>query len=69
MSSDPARRRFFMLQALRWSGVAMVLIGLAIARGRIALPPQAGYALVAIGLIDALLLPTLLIRRWKTPGS
>ncbi len=67
--SDPARRRFFTIQALRWSGLALVLIGLAVTRGRIALPLEAGYVLVVAGLFDALLLPSLLMRRWKSPPS
>ena len=64
---DPARARFFILQAIRWSGVAFVLIGLMIMQRRIDLPKEAGYALVLIGLFDALFVPTLLARRWKSP--
>ena len=67
MSDDPARARFFVIQLLRLSGVAFVLLGLAILNGAIALPEIAGYALLAVGLGDALVAPILLARRWKTP--
>lgn len=69
MSQDSARRRFFTIQALRWSGLALVLVGLAATRGRIPLPQGVAYALVVIGLFDALILPSLLVRRWKSPPS
>lgn len=67
MNCDPARARFLILQALRWTGVAMVLAGLLIARGRIDLPAVAGYALILAGLFDTLIAPRLLARRWKSP--
>lgn len=68
MSDDRAKRRFFIIQALRWSGLALVLVGLAATRGRMPLPESAGYALVIIGLVDALILPSVLARRWKSPS-
>lgn len=64
---DPARTRFFILQAIRWSGVALVVIGLMIVQRRIDLPEEAGYALLLFGVIDTLFVPILLIRRWKSP--
>lgn len=64
---DPARARFFILQAIRWSGVALVVIGLMTIQRRIDLPQEAGYALLLAGLFEALFLPTLLARRWKSP--
>lgn len=67
MSDDRARARFIAIQALRWTGVAMVLIGLLAMNGRIDLPRAAGYILVAVGLFDVLIMPTVLARRWRTP--
>lgn len=67
MSDDRARARFIAIQALRWTGVAMVLIGLLAMNGRIDLPRAAGYVLVTVGLFDVLIMPTLLARRWRTP--
>jgi len=67
MSNDPARARFFVIQTMRLSGVIMVMAGLAILNGVITLPDVAGYAVLAAGLADALVVPTLLARRWRTP--
>ena len=67
MNRDPAKPRFIAIQALRWSGAAMVMFGLLIVYGRIDLPEAAGYALTVVGLIDALIMPTVLARRWRSP--
>lgn len=67
MSDDPAKPRFFMILALRWSGVALVLLGMMVQAGRTALPQPLGYALLVVGLACAMIFPTLLARRWKTP--
>ena len=60
-----------MIQLLRLSGVAMVLIGLLIAAGRTemlaGIPDAIGYVLIAVGLVDFFVVPTLLARRWRTP--
>ena len=34
MSDDPAKARFFLLQLLRWSGLALVLVGLLVVNGK-----------------------------------
>lgn len=65
--SDAAKSRFFVIQLVRWTGLAIFMVGLLIALGRIDLPAPVGYVLIAIGLVDALILPTMLTRRWKTP--
>lgn len=65
--ADPARRRYFTIQAVRAAGVAMVLLGILVLNGKLAWPELLGYFLVLNGLFDALFLPTLLARRWKTP--
>lgn len=64
---DPARAKFFAIQALRMSGVAMVVVGILVIYGKIALPLEAGYVLFAVGLLDALFMPTVLARIWRTP--
>lgn len=64
---DPAKARFVVIQLARWTGVAMLLLGLLAIQGKLDLPPVAGYALAAIGLIDAFIVPILLARRWKSP--
>lgn len=62
-----AKRRYFTIQAVRVAGVVMVLLGLLVLNGKLAWPQLLGYFLVLNGLFDALFVPTLMARRWKTP--
>ena len=64
---DPAKSRFIVIQAMRWIGLALVLLGLLIVNRKVDLPEAAGYGLVVFGLFDALIMPTILARRWKSP--
>lgn len=64
---DPAKGRFFIIQALRLSGVALVVLGVAVIAGKVPLPEMAGYVLLAVGVADALIVPRFLARRWRTP--
>ena len=70
--TDPdtrARNRFIIIQLVRISGVALVLIGLLVMNGRINLPREAGFVRAAAGLFEAMLAPLLLARKWKTPSQ
>jgi hypothetical protein len=67
-ASDPAKSRFIAIQLIRLTGVGMVMLGIAIMVGKVDLPRVAGYALAAIGLFDAMAMPVILARRWRTPG-
>ncbi len=73
MNGDPqaeelARRRFMVLGLVRFSGVALAVFGAAItARVLTFLPEEAGYIIIAAGAIDALVVPIVLGRAWKTP--
>jgi hypothetical protein len=62
-----AKRRYFTIQAVRASGAAMALLGILVLNGKLAWPQLAGYLLVLDGLFNALFMPTLLAKRWKTP--
>jgi len=67
MSDDPARARFAAIQLVRIAGVAGVVLGILAASRRTLLPPQAGYVLIAAGLVATFVLPAMLIRKWRTP--
>lgn len=67
MADDPAKARFFAIQLMRWTGLAMVLIGLLIVQRGIGPPVETGYALVLIGLLDGLIMPSVLARKWRSP--
>jgi hypothetical protein len=63
---DPAKARWMAIQLVRWTGLAVFILGLLICAGKIDLPIEAGWLLIAVGLLDALFVPTLLARRWKS---
>jgi len=67
MNDEKAKARWIAIQAVRWSGFAIFVIGLLIYAGKIELPIEAGYALMAVGILDALLMPSFLARLWRTP--
>jgi hypothetical protein len=66
MNDDPAKARWLVIQAVRWSGVGIFVLGLLIYADKIDLPKIAGYVLMGIGLLDAFFMPTFLARLWKT---
>lgn len=67
---DPARQRFMVLTLLRFSGVALMLIGMANMVARTVEPADLiGGAIFIVGLLDSLILPRLLARKWRTPPA
>ena len=66
-ADDKARNRYFIIQALRIVGVAMVVAGIAMVRGKFGGEPLVGYVLIVIGLLDTFGTPVLLARKWRTP--
>lgn len=68
-----ARQRFFLLGALRFGGVVMVMIGIAMMMGRLGpggdIGRYAGLAVALFGTFDVTILPMLLARRWKSGGE
>ena len=64
---DPAKARWLVLQAVRWTGLGLFIFGLLIYARKIDLPMEAAWAMMAVGLLDALFVPTMLARKWKTP--
>jgi hypothetical protein len=65
-AQDPAKARFLVLQALRFTGVVLAILGALIVSGRIDLPREAGLMLILVGAADALFVPIFLARKWKT---
>lgn len=62
-----AQYRFLVLNLCRLTGAVMLVIGLAvIAREAFGLPKAAGYLLFVVGMIDFILVPVLLAKRWKS---
>jgi hypothetical protein len=65
---DPARARFFALGLIRLAGVALAFLGVAIIAKRLVEPAEiVGGLLLFIAAIDVLVVPLLLVKRWRTP--
>jgi hypothetical protein len=64
-----ARTRFFVINATRLIGVALILIGILGLRGKLAFPDPASYAFIAFGLFDFAAMPLILARRWRSPSE
>jgi hypothetical protein len=69
--SDPAKARFFTIQAVRLFGTACVLVGLLQIVGKFplldAVPRWVGYIVLANGLFDVFVVPIMMAKRWRTP--
>lgn len=63
-----ARRRFIIMRAANLCGALLVVLGMLVMTGRLRvdLPSQAGYVLAAVGLFEALVLPRILARAWRS---
>ena len=63
---DPAAGRVWTIQLVRLVGLGLVIFGAMIVAGRVDQNPLVGSALMVIGLMDFLIVPRLLARRWKS---
>ncbi|MEE4317638.1 MAG: hypothetical protein V2I74_11725 [Erythrobacter sp.] len=63
------RNRYLVLNAVRVGGLAMLMLGLAIARGVIDAPYWLGVSLAVVGLLDFFFGPRLLARGWSSQGN
>lgn len=69
-AADPARARFMVITLLRLSGMVLMLLGMGImATGMVEPRDIVGGAIFLAGALDALILPRLLIRKWRTPPA
>jgi hypothetical protein len=60
-----ARQRFIILNALRFSGIALIMLGFAIVRRVIDLPWAVGAVLAVVGLLEFFFLPRFVARAWN----
>lgn len=62
-----AQYRFLAINLCRITGAIMLVIGLAvISREAFGLPKPAGYVLFLIGMLDFLVVPVFLAKKWKS---
>ena len=67
---DPARTRFFTLGLIRLLGVASAFLGVAVIAKRWVEPAEIiGGLLLLNGAVDVLVVPVLLVKRWRTPNG
>lgn len=66
--TDPAARKFWILQAARFGAVFMVFIGALIIGKILDLPEAVGYVLLVIGALEFFLAPRVLMRSWQKNG-
>ena len=65
---DPARARFFALGFIRLGGVVLAFVGISIIAKRWVEPAEIiGGVLLFIAAIDVLVVPLILVKRWRTP--
>lgn len=64
-----ARNRYLVINAVRFGGVIMILIGLAIANDVWDLPDMLAYALIILGMTEVFFIPFFLSKRWSTKSE
>jgi hypothetical protein len=69
MNEELAKKRFMILNLVRFSALAFIFAGAANIGGKLMpeLMPVLGYVLLVIGAVDFFLAPVLLKRIWRTP--
>ena len=67
-NEDTAARRFFLLQAIRLSGVVLILLGAMTLAGVTGWPDMVGAVLLVGGAVDFFFIPVLLAKHWKQHG-
>ena len=66
MTEEQAKQRFFLLAGIRLSGVVIAFFGIAVVMKRLIEPADiVGTALMAIGAFSVIVLPLVLLRRWR----
>ncbi len=68
-NEDLAKQRFLMLNMVRLMSTALLIVGLLIVAGKIDMPRPAGAAFAIFGLLELVLLPRFLARKWKSPDA
>ena len=68
MTDTRARTGFIIITLVRFSGVALVMLGFAIVRGVIDLPYAVGPVLAVAGFFEVFFLPRFIARRFRDEG-
>ena len=70
-AEELARKRFMILNLVRFGSIALIFAGLANIAGKLlpGLSPFPGYVLLVAGAVDFFLAPVLLKRAWRSPDA
>lgn len=70
-SDEMARKRFAILNLIRFVSIGFVFAGAANIGGKLlpGLSPALGYVLLIVGALDFFLAPALLKRGWRNPDA
>lgn len=70
-AEELARKRFMVLNLVRFTAIAIMFAGAANVGGKLlpALSPGLGYILFVVGALDFFFAPVLLKRGWRTPDA
>lgn len=69
-AEQKARTRFFIIGSVRLAGAIIVALSVAVSYGKISsIPNIAGYAMLVVGVVAMIIIPQVLIARWKTPPA
>ena len=61
-----AKGRFIAISAMRFAGVAMILLGIAVLQRMVVLPEWAAYLLIVLGMVETFVMPQVFARIWRT---
>lgn len=66
-----AKKRFMILTLVRLMGIPFVIAGLLNLKGQFVpeFAPWLGVALLLNGIVDIMVIPPMLARKWKSPGA
>lgn len=62
-----ARQRLIVMNVVRLSGIVLTFVGLAGIAEKLSIGREIGAFLFIFGLFEALFMPAILARRWKSP--
>lgn len=65
-----ARSRFFIIGLVRLAGALTIALAVAVSYGKVTGVPNAvGFVLLAVGIVEMIVLPQMLVARWKSPPA
>ena len=64
-----ARTRVMVISLARLSGLVLVALGVIVLAGTLDWPRIAGYVLLAVGVVETIVIPQILVKKWRSGGE